>query len=216
MRVTHPHFSPNGDRVREKVFLALHADEAVTVDITIRNAANTARKVLHLTLGPGDQTVTWGGRIQRANGSWGRAADGDYTVKLVARDAAGNKTKKLRTVTVDTRPPSFAWTGITPDPWGATGAMTGGGYPDGIRQILDPYVAGDREEAVRQYQRWLPLINYENRQGGILSCKALMREGGIIGCDAGRHPFAAMHPAVRAGLLDAARRLDPMVLRWGR
>ena len=99
---------------------------------------------------------------------------------------------------------------------GATGAMTGGGYPDGIRQLLDPYVAGDREEAVRQYQRWLPLINYENRQGGILSCKALMREGGIIGCDAGRHPFAAMHPAVRAGLLDAARRLDPMVLRWGR
>ena len=99
---------------------------------------------------------------------------------------------------------------------GATGAMTGGGYPDGIRQILDPYVAGDREEAVRQYQRWLPLINYENRQGGILSCKALMREGGIIGCDAGRHPFAAMHPAVRAGLLDAARRLDPIVLRWGR
>ena len=124
VRVTHPHFSPNGDRVREKVFLALHADEAVTVDITIRNAANTARKVLHLTLGPGDQTVTWGGRIQRANGSWGRAADGDYTVKLVARDAAGNKTKKLRTVTVDTRPPSFAWTGITPDPWGATGAVT--------------------------------------------------------------------------------------------
>jgi hypothetical protein len=25
-----------------------------------------------------------------------------------------------------------------------------------------------------------------------------------------------MHPAVRAGLLDAARRLDPLVLRWGR
>ncbi len=99
---------------------------------------------------------------------------------------------------------------------GATGAMTGGGYPDGIRQILDPYMAGDREEAVRQYQRWLPLINYENRQGGILSCKALMLEGGVIGCDAGRHPFPAMHPAVRAGLLDAARRLDPMVLRWGR
>ena len=25
---------------------------------------------------------------------------------------------------------------------GATGAMTGGGYPDGIRQIVDPYFAG--------------------------------------------------------------------------
>jgi 2-keto-3-deoxy-L-arabinonate dehydratase len=25
-----------------------------------------------------------------------------------------------------------------------------------------------------------------------------------------------MHPATRAGLLDAARRLDPLVLRWAR
>jgi dihydrodipicolinate synthase/N-acetylneuraminate lyase len=99
---------------------------------------------------------------------------------------------------------------------GATGAMTGGGYPDGIRSILDPFMAGDREQAMAAYQRWLPLINYENRQAGILTCKALMQEGGIIACDAGRHPFPAMHPAVRAGLLDQARRLDPLVLRWGR
>ncbi|MBV8190134.1 MAG: dihydrodipicolinate synthase family protein, partial [Alphaproteobacteria bacterium] len=27
---------------------------------------------------------------------------------------------------------------------GATGAMTGAGYPDGIRQIMDPFAAGDR------------------------------------------------------------------------
>ena len=27
---------------------------------------------------------------------------------------------------------------------GATGAMTGAGYPDGIRTITDPYLAGDR------------------------------------------------------------------------
>jgi 2-keto-3-deoxy-L-arabinonate dehydratase len=99
---------------------------------------------------------------------------------------------------------------------GATGAMTGGGYPDGIRQILDPYMAGDRAQAVRQYQRWLPLINYENRQAGILACKALMLEGGIIASDCGRHPFASMHPAVRTGLLEQARALDPLVLRWGR
>lgn len=99
---------------------------------------------------------------------------------------------------------------------GATGAMTGGGYADGIRPILDAYRAGRRAEAVRQYERWLPLINYENRQGGILTSKALMAEGGVIRCDAGRHPFAPMHPAVRAGLLEVARRLDPLVLRWGR
>jgi dihydrodipicolinate synthase/N-acetylneuraminate lyase len=99
---------------------------------------------------------------------------------------------------------------------GCTGAMTGGGYPDGIRTIVDPYLAGQREEAVAAYARWLPLINYENRQGGILTAKALMKVGGIIECDAPRHPFPAMHPEVRKGLLEAARRLDPLVLRWTR
>lgn len=99
---------------------------------------------------------------------------------------------------------------------GATGAMTGGGYPDGIRQIMDAWRAGDREGAARAYERWLPLINYENRQGGILTAKALMKEGGIIDCEAPRHPFPAMHPAVRDGLLATAKRLDPLVLRWGK
>ena len=42
-----------------------------------------------------------------------------------------------------------------------------------------------------------------------------MKEGGVIACDAPRSPYPAMHPATRAGLLDAARRLDPLVLRWG-
>jgi len=56
--------------------------------------------------------------------------------------------------------------------------MTGGGYPDGIRQITDPYFAGRHAEAVAAYQRWLPLINYENRQCGLIACKALMKEGG--------------------------------------
>ncbi len=97
---------------------------------------------------------------------------------------------------------------------GATGSMTGGGYPDAFRRILDDYLAGRRDQAVARYERWLPLINYENRQCGLLACKALMREGGIIGCDAPRHPLAPMHPTVRAGLIEIARRLDPMVLRW--
>jgi dihydrodipicolinate synthase/N-acetylneuraminate lyase len=98
---------------------------------------------------------------------------------------------------------------------GATGAMTGGGYPDGIRRIMDAYAAGRRDDAVAEYTRWLPLINYENRQGGILTAKALMKAGGIIECEAPRHPFPAMHPDVRQGLLETARRLDPLVLRWG-
>ncbi|UGY19396.1 dihydrodipicolinate synthase family protein [Bradyrhizobium septentrionale] len=99
---------------------------------------------------------------------------------------------------------------------GATGAMTGGGYPDGIRQIMDPFFAGRRDEAVRAYARWLPLINYENRQCGLQACKVLMREGGVIKSDTVRHPLQPLHPATRAGLIEIARTLDPVVLRWGR
>ena len=99
---------------------------------------------------------------------------------------------------------------------GATGAMTGAGFPDGIRSIVDPYSAGRRDDAFAAYQRWLPLINCENRQAGLLAAKALMKEGGVIACEAPRHPFPAMHPAALAGLIDTARRLDPLVLRWGK
>ncbi|MBC7610257.1 MAG: dihydrodipicolinate synthase family protein [Polaromonas sp.] len=97
---------------------------------------------------------------------------------------------------------------------GATGAMTGGAYPDGIRKIMDAWAQGRRDDAIAEYTRWLPLINYENRQGGILTAKALMKAGGIIACEAPRHPFPAMHPEVRRGLIETAKRLDPLVLRW--
>ena len=98
---------------------------------------------------------------------------------------------------------------------GATGAMTGGGYPDGIRQIIDPYVAGRRDEAAAAYARWLPLINYENRQCWLLAAKALMKEGKVIRSDFVRHPLQPLHPETRKGLLEIARGLDPLVLRWG-
>ena len=98
---------------------------------------------------------------------------------------------------------------------GATGAMTGAGYPDGIRQIFDPYVAGNCEEAAAMYQRWLPLINYENRQCGLIAAKVLMKEGGVIRSEMTRHPVLPLHPVTRAGLIEIARRTNPMVLRWG-
>jgi len=99
---------------------------------------------------------------------------------------------------------------------GATGAMTGGGYPDGIRKIIDPYFAGRRDEAKAAYARWLPLINYENRQCGLAAAKVLMREGGVIRSDAVRHPLQPLHPATRSGLIELARDLDALALRWGR
>ena len=99
---------------------------------------------------------------------------------------------------------------------GATGCMSGGAYPDGLRPIFDHFHAGRREQAFADYQRWLPLINHENRQGGLLASKALMKEGGVIACEAPRHPFPPLHPATRASLIETARRLDPLVLRWAK
>ncbi len=99
---------------------------------------------------------------------------------------------------------------------GATGAMTGGGYPDLIRPIVHGYLAGERHSAMEAYARCLPLINYENRQCGLLAAKILMKEGGIIGSDAGRHPLAGVHPATRAGLIEIARDLGAMVLSWAK
>jgi 4-hydroxy-tetrahydrodipicolinate synthase len=66
------------------------------------------------------------------------------------------------------------------------------------------------------YARWLPLINYENRQCGLQTAKILMKEGGVIGSDAVRHPLQNVRAEARAGLIEIARRLDPVVLRWGR
>jgi dihydrodipicolinate synthase/N-acetylneuraminate lyase len=99
---------------------------------------------------------------------------------------------------------------------GATGTMPSGAYPDLLRPIVDDHAAGRRDAAVTGYERLLPLINYENRQAGLIACKVLMKDGGIIASEAVRHPFAPLHPATRAGLLETARRLDPLVLRWTR
>ena len=99
---------------------------------------------------------------------------------------------------------------------GATGSMTGGGFADGIRPIIEAHRNGDHDLAFTLYQRWLPLINAENRQAGFLAAKALMKQGGVIACEAPRHPWPAMQPDVRKGLIAIAQRLDPLVLRWGR
>ena len=45
---------------------------------------------------------------------------------------------------------------------GATGTMCSAMLPDLIKPVVDHYLAGRRGEAESQYNRILPLINYEN------------------------------------------------------
>ncbi|MDQ6671959.1 MAG: dihydrodipicolinate synthase family protein, partial [Chloroflexota bacterium] len=80
--------------------------------------------------------------------------------------------------------------------------------------IVEHFKSGDRPESVALYERSLPLIQYENRQCGLRAPKVLMRQGGIIASDRTRAPTSPLHPATRAGLIELARRLDPLILRW--
>ncbi|HQS46723.1 MAG: dihydrodipicolinate synthase family protein [Rhizobiales bacterium 12-66-7] len=99
---------------------------------------------------------------------------------------------------------------------GATGVMSSALLPDLLRPVLDHHAAGRRVEAAQAYARVLPLINYENRQCGLRAAKIAMMEGGVISSDAVRHPLEPVHPATREGLLEIARELDPLALRWGK
>jgi 2-keto-3-deoxy-L-arabinonate dehydratase len=99
---------------------------------------------------------------------------------------------------------------------GATGTMPSALMPDLIKPILAHHAAGRRKEAAALYGRLLPLINYENRQCGLRATKTVMAEGGVFQSDAVRHPLQPLDPPTRAGLLELAREVEPLALRWGK
>jgi 2-keto-3-deoxy-L-arabinonate dehydratase len=99
---------------------------------------------------------------------------------------------------------------------GATGAMTSAMIPDQIQPVLAHHASGDRDAAQAAYARVLPAINFENRQCGFRSAKAVMVEGGVICSEFCRHPIPSLHPDTRAQLLELVRPLQPVALTWGR
>ncbi|MEM1398539.1 MAG: dihydrodipicolinate synthase family protein [Pseudomonadota bacterium] len=99
---------------------------------------------------------------------------------------------------------------------GATGSMSSGMLPDLIKPVIDAHATGDRATAAAKYAEILPLINYENRQCGLRACKTVMMEGGVIKSDYVREPLPPLHPATKAGLLELARSVNPLALRWGK
>ena len=100
---------------------------------------------------------------------------------------------------------------------GATGAMTGGGYPDGIRQIVDAYFAGDTEKAADALSAMAAADQLREPP---------VRPRRLQGADEGRRrdPLGRGAPSARAdasgrarrACSKVARRLDPLVLRWGK
>ena len=98
---------------------------------------------------------------------------------------------------------------------GATGTMPSALLPDLLKPVVDAHRDGRRKEAAAAYARVLPLINYENRQCGLRASKAAMKAGGVIRSDHVRAPLTPLEPEVLAGLLELARPLDLVALRWG-
>lgn len=99
---------------------------------------------------------------------------------------------------------------------GATGTMTSAMFPELIRPIVTEYRAGNKDAALAQWQKCLPLINHENRQCGLRAAKVVFKEGGVIGSDHVRHPLKPMSERTRTRLLELASDLDVMALRWGK
>jgi 4-hydroxy-tetrahydrodipicolinate synthase len=99
---------------------------------------------------------------------------------------------------------------------GATGTMTSAMFPEHIRPIVTAHRAGNLNAALAQWTKCLPLINHENRQCGLRAAKAVFAAGGVIGSDHVRHPLKPLSERTRSRLLQLARDLDVLALRWGK
>ncbi len=76
---------------------------------------------------------------------------------------------------------------------GADGAMTGFGYPEMMRQVLDAFQAGDLERARDIFDAYMPMIRYEAQPGMGLAIRkhSLVRQG-IIRHSTLRKPGAGL------------------------
>lgn len=99
---------------------------------------------------------------------------------------------------------------------GCTATMTSALQPEKIRPIVMQYLAGDTDGALAQWQYCLPLINHENRQCGLRAAKTVMMAGGVIQSDHVRHPLKPLTERTKKRLLDLAKSMDVIALKWGK
>ena len=98
---------------------------------------------------------------------------------------------------------------------GAKGNMSSAMLPDLIGPLVKNYINGNKKEAENEYNRVLPLINYENRQCGFRATKTVFKEGGVIKSDVCRHPIPSLDKNTKKGLLDLANNYDLIAMKWG-
>jgi 4-hydroxy-tetrahydrodipicolinate synthase len=84
---------------------------------------------------------------------------------------------------------------------GADGAMTGYGFPDMLRELVDLFAAGRRDEAHDLFDAHLPLIRYEQQLGiGLAIRKHVLKRRGVLSSDAQRKPAQLLSATAKAGV----------------
>jgi 4-hydroxy-tetrahydrodipicolinate synthase len=79
---------------------------------------------------------------------------------------------------------------------GADGVMTGFAYPDMLVEVYRLFTAGDADAAEDLYDRYLPLVSYEQQPGyGLAVRKEILRRRGAIRCAKVRTPGASLTAA---------------------
>lgn len=99
---------------------------------------------------------------------------------------------------------------------GADGAMTGFGYPEMMRQVLDAFQAGDIDRARDIFDAYLPMIRYESQPGmGLAIRKYSLARQGIIAHPTLRKPGAGLTPATKAEIDALAARQEDRLSELG-
>jgi len=92
---------------------------------------------------------------------------------------------------------------------GADGIMTGFGFPRMLVEVFDRHAAGDDEGAQNVYDRYLPLVTYEQQPGfGLAVRKELLRRHGAIRSAAVRKPGPRLSAIDRVELDRLLARLE--------
>jgi 4-hydroxy-tetrahydrodipicolinate synthase len=92
---------------------------------------------------------------------------------------------------------------------GADGVMTGFAYPDMLVRVYERFLAGDRDGAEDLYDRYLPLVCYEQQPGyGLAVRKEILRRRGAIRSSKVRVPGPSLTS------VDAAE-IDRLIARLG-
>ena len=92
--------------------------------------------------------------------------------------------------------------------------MTGFAYPEALVEVINLYFEGDHQRAMEMFNKFLPLILFENQEGINLSIrKEAVKHRGLIATAQVRHPAGPIDETTR-GRVDAAHRRVAAFSDW--